>query len=120
MGVASEIINELARNRDLKVIGRDSSFALGSQPATAQELGERLGARYLVEGTAQRSKNMLLVDVQLVDSRNGIIAGATASLRRQQIYRAFSDSSPPRSQRACASTYEARRGKGFSGVHRRI
>jgi TolB-like protein/Tfp pilus assembly protein PilF len=73
-GVASEIINELARNRDLKVIGRDSSFALGSQPATAQELGERLGAQYLVEGTAQRSKNMLVVDVQLVDSRNGIIA----------------------------------------------
>jgi TolB-like protein/Tfp pilus assembly protein PilF len=74
VGVASEIINELARNRDLKIIGRDSSFALGSQPATAQELGERLGARYLVEGTAQRSKNMLVVDVQLVDARNGIIA----------------------------------------------
>jgi TolB-like protein/Tfp pilus assembly protein PilF len=74
MGVASEIINELARNRDLKVIGRDSSFSLGSQPTTAQELGERLGARYLVEGTAQRSKDMLVVDVQLVDARNGIIA----------------------------------------------
>lgn len=73
-GVATEIINELARNRDLKVIGRDSSFVLGSQPATAQELGERLNARYLVEGTAQRSKNMLVVDVQLVDARNGIIA----------------------------------------------
>ena len=74
IGVASEIINELARNRDLKVIGRDSSFVLGSEPMTAQELGERLGARYLVEGTAQRSKNMLVVDVQLVDARNGIIA----------------------------------------------
>src|SRR5262245_34217504 len=56
-GVATEIINELARNRDLKVIGRESSFVLGSQRATAQELGKRLGARYLVEGTAQRSKN---------------------------------------------------------------
>ena len=54
-GVASEIINELARNRDLKVIGRESSFALGSKLATAEEIGERLGARYLVEGTAQRS-----------------------------------------------------------------
>jgi adenylate cyclase len=73
-GVATEIINELARNRDLKVIGRDSSFAFGGQPATAQETGERLGARYLVEGTAQRSKSMLVVDVQLVDARNGIIA----------------------------------------------
>jgi TolB-like protein/Tfp pilus assembly protein PilF len=74
MGVASEILNELARNRDLKVIGRDSSFALGSQPAFAQNLGEHLGARYLVEGTAQRYKDVLVVDVQLVDSRNGIIA----------------------------------------------
>jgi TolB-like protein/Tfp pilus assembly protein PilF len=74
VGVASEIINELARNRDLKVIGRDSSFALGSQSAPAQELGERLGVRYLVEGTAQRSKNMLVVDVQLVDARDGVIA----------------------------------------------
>ena len=73
-GVATEIINELARNRDLKVIGRDSSFALGAHPATAQELGERIGARYLVEGTAQRFKNMLVVDVQLVDARNGVIA----------------------------------------------
>jgi TolB-like protein/Tfp pilus assembly protein PilF len=73
-GVATEIINELARNRDLKVIGRESSFVLGSQRATAQQLGERLGARYLVEGSAQRSKNMLVVDVQLVDARNGVIA----------------------------------------------
>jgi TolB-like protein/Tfp pilus assembly protein PilF len=73
-GVATEIINELARNRDLKVIGRESSFVLGSQRATVQELGERLGARYLVEGTAQRSKNMLIVDVQLVDARDGVIA----------------------------------------------
>lgn len=73
-GVASEIINELARNRELKIIGRESSFVLGRQPATAQELGERLGARYLVEGTAQRSKNTLVVDVQLVDARNAVIA----------------------------------------------
>jgi len=74
IGVASEIINELARNRELKLIGRESSFALGRQTATAQDLGERLGARYLVEGTAQRFKNMLVVDVQLVDARSAIVA----------------------------------------------
>ena len=44
-GVASEIINELARNRDLRLIGRDSSFALGDQNLMAQEVGEQLGAR---------------------------------------------------------------------------
>jgi len=73
-GVAGEIFNELARNKDLRLIGRDSSFALGSQPANAQELGSQLGARYLVEGTAQRSKDEIVVDVQLVDARDGTVA----------------------------------------------
>jgi TolB-like protein/Tfp pilus assembly protein PilF len=73
-GVASEIINELARNRDLRLIGRDSSFALASQKLVARELGEQLGARYLVEGTAQRIDGTIVVDVQLVDTRDGSIA----------------------------------------------
>ena len=42
VGVASELINELARHRDLKVIARDSAFALATQPLRAQELGEKL------------------------------------------------------------------------------
>jgi TolB-like protein len=73
-GVASEIINELARNRHLRLIARDSSFALASRNLMAQELGEQLGARYLVEGTAQRIDGTLIVDVQVVDTRNGGIA----------------------------------------------
>jgi adenylate cyclase len=74
IGVASEIINELARNKDLRVVGRDSSFALGGVPALARDLGAQLGVRYLVEGTAQRSNHTLTVDVQLVDARDGSIA----------------------------------------------
>jgi TolB-like protein len=74
LGVASELINELARNRDLRLIGRDSSFALGNQPFGAQELGKQLGARYLVEGTTQRVKNEMIVDIQLVDTCDGVIA----------------------------------------------
>jgi adenylate cyclase len=46
---------------------------LAAQNIMAQELGERLGARYLVEGTAERSGNKLLVDVQLVDAVDGTI-----------------------------------------------
>jgi adenylate cyclase len=73
-GVAMEIINELARNRDLRLIARDSSFALAARNLMSQELGERLGTRYLVEGTAERSGNKLLVDVQLVDAVDATIA----------------------------------------------
>jgi TolB-like protein len=72
-GVASEIINELARNKHLRLIARDSSFALANENLMAQELGERLGARYLVEGTAMRSQDSLIADVQLVDTRDGSI-----------------------------------------------
>gem|GEM_PF-6390318 len=74
IGIASQIINELARNKDLRLLARDSSFALASQNLMAQEIGEHLGARYLVEGTIQRSDGTLLVDVQLVDTIEGIIA----------------------------------------------
>jgi len=73
-GIASEIINELARNRDLRLIGRDSSFALANQNLMSQELGEQLGARYLVEGTTRRADGTMIVDVQLVDARDGSIS----------------------------------------------
>ena len=75
-GLASlaSIINELARNKDLRLLARDSSFALANQNLTAQEIGEHLRARYLVEGTIQRSDDTLLVDVQLVDALEGTIA----------------------------------------------
>ena len=73
-GIASEIINELARNHDLRLIGRDFSFALANQNLVARELGEQLGVRYLVEGTAQRIDGTLIVDAQVVDTRDGSIA----------------------------------------------
>jgi TolB-like protein len=74
LGIASEIINELARNKDLRLLARDSSFALAGRNLLAREIGEHLGARYLVEGTIQRSDGTLLVDVQLVDAMEGTIA----------------------------------------------
>jgi TolB-like protein len=74
IGIASEIINELARNKDLRLLARDSSFALSSQNLSAQEIGEHLRARYLVEGTIERADRTLLVDVQLVDALEGTIA----------------------------------------------
>lgn len=74
IGIASQIINELARNKDLRLLARDLSFALANQNLTAQDIGSHLGARYLVEGTTQRAGDTLLVDVQLVDTLEGTIA----------------------------------------------
>jgi TolB-like protein len=74
VGIATHIVNELARNRDLRLLARDSSFALAARNLTPQEIGEQLRARYLVEGTAQRCDDTLLVDVQLVDALEGTVA----------------------------------------------
>ena len=74
VGIATHIINELARNKDLRLLARNSSFALASQNMMAQEIGELLGARYLIEGTTQRFDDTLLIDVQLVDALEGTIA----------------------------------------------
>src|SRR5262249_19707950 len=51
-GIASEIINELARNKHLRLIARDSSFALANENLMAQELGERFGPPFLVQRPA--------------------------------------------------------------------
>ena len=83
IGIASEIINELARNKDLRLLARDSSFALANQNLTVQEIGEHLRARYLVEGTIQRSDDTLMVDVQLVDALEGTIAWGDRFYRRR-------------------------------------
>ncbi|HEX2448944.1 MAG TPA: hypothetical protein VHK26_12300 [Methyloceanibacter sp.] len=47
---------------------------MANENLTAQEIGEQLRARYLVEGTIQRSDDTLIVDVQLVEALEGTIA----------------------------------------------
>jgi adenylate cyclase len=70
-GLTEDIITELARNPELQVIARNSTFALRGRPTDVREIGERLGAGYIVEGSARRSGDKLRVVAQLIDSRSG-------------------------------------------------
>jgi TolB-like protein len=72
-GLATDIVYELARNADLRVVSELSSFPVGSAGLTAPEVGQRLRSRYLVDGVARRSGDMLLLRVQLVDTKDGRI-----------------------------------------------
>ena len=63
LGLSCELICELARNRDLRVLSRDSAHAFPGQQKTPQEIGQLLGVRYLVEGLAQRVNGTMIVDV---------------------------------------------------------
>ena len=69
-GVQDEILTDLARIADLKVIGRTSVLQYKSGVARdLRKIGKQLGVAHLVEGTVQRSGNRLRVNAQLVDAR---------------------------------------------------
>jgi TolB-like protein/DNA-binding winged helix-turn-helix (wHTH) protein/Tfp pilus assembly protein PilF len=71
LGVAEGVLHRLAGIRDLTLIARSSSFALRDKPADAREIGLKLNARYLVEGSVQRAADRLRVTAQLIDAATG-------------------------------------------------
>ena len=70
-GVQDEILTNLARIADLKVIGRISVMQYKSGIARdLREIGHQLGVANVVEGSVQRSGNRVRVNAQLVDARS--------------------------------------------------
>ena len=69
-GVQDEILTDLARIADLKVISRTSVMHYKSGIArNLREIGEQLGVAHVLEGSVQRSGNRVRVNAQLVDAR---------------------------------------------------
>ena len=69
-GVQEQILTELARIADLKVISRTSVLQYKSGVArNLREIGEQLGVAYVVEGSVQRSGDKVRVNAQLIDAR---------------------------------------------------
>ena len=69
-GVQDEILTDLARIADLKVIGRTSVMQYKSGVARdLRKIGKQLGVTHLVEGSVQRAGNRVRVNAQLFDGR---------------------------------------------------
>jgi TolB-like protein/Tfp pilus assembly protein PilF len=70
-GVQGEILADLAKIADLKVISRTSVMQYKSGVArNLREIAQQLGVANVVEGSVQRSGNRVRVNAQLVDARN--------------------------------------------------
>ena len=70
-GVQDEIITDLAKIADLKVISRTSVLQYKSGVArNLREIAQQLGVANVVEGSVQRSGNRVRVNAQLIDARN--------------------------------------------------
>jgi serine/threonine-protein kinase len=69
-GVQDEILTDLARIADLKVISRASVMQYKSGVArNLRKIGQQLGVAHVVEGSVQRAGNRVRVNAQLVDAR---------------------------------------------------
>jgi len=69
-GVQDEILTDLARIADLKVISRTSVVNYKSGIArNLREIGQQLGVAHVLEGSVQRAGNRVRVNAQLVDAR---------------------------------------------------
>ena len=70
-GMTESLITDVARNKELLVIARNSAFAYKDKPVDPRVVGRNLGVRYLLEGSVQRVGSSVRVNVQLVDSVTG-------------------------------------------------
>jgi TolB-like protein len=70
-GVQDEILTDLARVADLKVISRTSTIQYKSGVARdLRKIGHELGVANVLEGSIQRSGNRVRVNAQLVEARS--------------------------------------------------
>jgi serine/threonine-protein kinase len=70
-GVQDEILTNLARIADLKVISRTSVMQYKAGVArNVRTIGQALGVAHLLEGSVQRAAGKVRINAQLIDARN--------------------------------------------------
>src|SRR5437763_666665 len=71
-GLSKELIAELAQIRELKVIGRSSSFRFKERKEEPKTIGEKLGVATLLEGTVRKQGDRVRIVAELINAADGI------------------------------------------------
>jgi TolB-like protein/Flp pilus assembly protein TadD len=69
-GIQDDILTNLSRIGDLKVISRTSVMSFRGKPTTVREIGKTLGVSTILEGSVRREGNRVRVTVQLINAAN--------------------------------------------------
>ncbi len=67
-GITEEVLDRLARLRDLRVIARTSSFQLRGQGVEARAVGEKLGVKHLLLGSVRKGGDRVRITAQLIEA----------------------------------------------------
>jgi adenylate cyclase len=70
-GITEDLTTDLSRVPGFLVIARNSAFTYKGKPIDIKRVGEELGVRYAVEGSARKVEGTLRVNVQLVATETG-------------------------------------------------
>src|SRR3982751_3329856 len=69
-GIQDDILTNLAKIGDLKVISRTSVMPYRNSEKNVREIGKALGVSAILEGSVRKSGNRVRVNVQLIDATN--------------------------------------------------
>jgi TolB-like protein/AraC-like DNA-binding protein/Tfp pilus assembly protein PilF len=69
-GVIEDILNNLSRIREIRVISRTTSEQFRESTLTTPEIADKLKAKYVLEGSVQKQSNKIRINVQLIDAGN--------------------------------------------------
>ncbi|TIX78466.1 MAG: hypothetical protein E5V27_24725, partial [Mesorhizobium sp.] len=70
-GLTEDIITDLARFPEFRVIAHNSTEVYEGKPANPTEVGAALGAGFVVEGSIQRQADRVRVTAQFIDAKTG-------------------------------------------------
>ncbi len=70
-GLTEDIITALSQFRDLFVIARNSTFQFKGKPVDVREVGAKLNAQYVLEGSVRRELARVRINAQLLDAKTG-------------------------------------------------
>jgi len=70
-GISEEILNALAKVKELKVAGRTSSFAFKGRNEDLRLIGETLGVSHILEGSVRKAGNKVRITAQLIKVDDG-------------------------------------------------
>ncbi len=68
-GITEDVITELSKIRGLNTFSRPTVLAFRDKPVTPLQVGQQLGAAFVLTGSLRRSGARLRINVQLVDTK---------------------------------------------------
>lgn len=68
-GITEDIITELSKIQGLETFSRSTVIAYRDKAATTAQIGQQIGAAYVLEGSIRRAGERLRINAQLVDTR---------------------------------------------------